>query len=121
MSSPTMASSWEEALDRLIEKCQTYRRQCEEYRNKAITGQQLIQYPQCWITWYVSAEFRGQLDSLLFLLVSVVPRVLDGVKVRHMMRWEGEREQLRATHSQTMEEMRRRKVRWMRVTVRVND
>ena len=34
-----MASTCEEALDRLIASCQTYRHQCEDYRNKAITGQ----------------------------------------------------------------------------------
>lgn len=34
-----MASTCEEALDRLIESCQAYRHQCEDYRNKAISGQ----------------------------------------------------------------------------------
>ena len=34
----SIAGSCEEALDRLIDTCQTYRRQCEEYRNNAITG-----------------------------------------------------------------------------------
>lgn len=34
----SMADSCEEALDSLIDTCQAYRRQCEEYRNNAITG-----------------------------------------------------------------------------------
>ena len=34
----SMADSCEEALDGLIDTCQAYRRQCEEYRNNAITG-----------------------------------------------------------------------------------
>lgn len=37
-----MASTFEEALDRLIVSCQTYRRQCEDYRNKAISGQLVL-------------------------------------------------------------------------------
>ena len=55
-------------------------------------------------------EFRGQLDSVLSLLVGVVPRVIDRVKVHHMTRWEKEREELQETHCQAMEDTRRRKV-----------
>lgn len=106
-----MASTCEEALDRLIDSCQTYRHQCEDYRNKTISGQ-LVIYTSGSVNTVLlcTPEFRVQLDTVLSLLVGLAPQVLKAITSQHMTRWERERQVLEDSHQQTMEGMAKEKV-----------
>jgi hypothetical protein len=82
-----LSGTCEEALDKLIETCQGYRRQCEDYRNNAIS------------------EFRSQLETLLALLVGVASQVMGGVRAAHMAEWEEEWRETETCHQRTMHEL----------------
>ena len=55
-------------------------------------------------------EFRGQLDTLLSLLVAVPPLVMGEVKGRHMAAWEEEKGRQEASYRQSMAGLAQEKV-----------
>lgn len=112
MECQLLAASCEEALDKLIETCHTFRRQCEDYRNNAISGWLVYSIPCRMVLadMVISSEFRGQLEVLLSLLVGVAPLVMGGVKAAHLGGWQRERQELEASHHQAMQELAEKKV-----------
>ena len=115
-----LASTLDGAVEKLMETCQSYYRQCMTYRNDAITGQTGLSCPVVYPVpesgklgvlfphWF--SEFRGQLDTLLSLLVELTPRILEEVKVRHLTLACKERERLQQDHEHTMSALSKEKV-----------
>ena len=56
------------------------------------------------------AEFRGQLDMLLSLVVDVTQLVMETAKSHHLLRWKMEREHMEDTHCRTIQDLAMEKV-----------